>query len=149
MTTPRGIRNNNPGNIDYNPRNQWDGQLGYEEDVPKPRFARFSEAKYGIRALAKLLINYRNKQGIEGVGKPGIDTPLEFISRWAPANENNTRAYADAIAKRLGVKVTDVIDITNPATLKQVVIGIILHENGQNPYPDATVSEGISLALNK
>lgn len=24
----RGIRNNNPGNIDYNPRNQWQGQVG-------------------------------------------------------------------------------------------------------------------------
>ncbi|RRW53224.1 structural protein P5, partial [Pseudomonas fulva] len=25
MTTPRGVRNNNPGNIDYNPRNAWQG----------------------------------------------------------------------------------------------------------------------------
>ncbi|MFP3374343.1 structural protein P5, partial [Pseudomonas sp. SIMBA_068] len=26
MTTPRGVRNNNPGNIDFNPRNAWQGQ---------------------------------------------------------------------------------------------------------------------------
>jgi hypothetical protein len=149
MTQPRGIRNNNPGNIDYNPRNQWDGQLGYEIGVPKPRFARFIEAKFGIRALAKLLLNYRNKEGMPGVGKPKIDTPLEFINRWAPSVENNTNAYASAVAKRLGVGVHDVIDITDPKTLKEVVIGIILHENGQNPYDDATVSEGIRLALGK
>ena len=28
--TARGVRNNNPGNIDYNPRNAWQGQLGLE-----------------------------------------------------------------------------------------------------------------------
>ncbi|MBD1602511.1 structural protein P5, partial [Pseudomonas sp. CA3A] len=26
----RGVRNNNPGNIDFNPRNNWQGQLGIE-----------------------------------------------------------------------------------------------------------------------
>ena len=26
-TETRGVRNNNPGNIDYNPANQWQGQL--------------------------------------------------------------------------------------------------------------------------
>ncbi|TKW65157.1 MAG: structural protein P5 [Paracoccus denitrificans] len=147
MTLPRGVRSHNPGNIDYNPRNAWQGQLGLELGVPKPRFARFSEAKWGIRALAKLLLNYRGKDGLPGMGKPGIDTPYEFINRWAPSVENNTNAYAAAIAKRLGVGVKDSIDISKPETLKQVVIGIIVHENGENPYDDATVNEGISLAL--
>lgn len=147
MTLPRGVRNNNPGNIDYNPRNKWDGQLGLETGVAKPRFARFSHAKYGIRALAKLILNYRNKAGVEGVGKPGIDTPYEFINRWAPSTENNTMAYAQAIAKRLGVGVRETIDVAHPLTLKQIVVGIIVHENGRNPYEDATVDEGISLAL--
>lgn len=146
---PRGIRNNNPGNIDYNELNQWVGQLGLELGVAKPRFARFSHAKFGIRALAKLLLNYRGKTGIPGVGKPGIDTPLEFINRWAPDVENNTAAYAAAIAKRLGVGVKDSIDVSDPKVLKELVIGIIQHENGQNPYDDATVSEGIRLALVK
>lgn len=148
MTTiPRGIRNKNPGNIDFNPRNNWQGQLGLEEGVANPRFARFSHAKWGIRALAKLLINYRNKEGTPGIGKPGIDTPLEFINRWAPSNENNTMAYAQAIAKRLGVGVRDPIVITKRETLVQVVTGIIVHENGQNPYDDALIVEGVNLAL--
>lgn len=149
MAIPRGVRNCNPGNIDFNPRNKWEGQLGLEEGVAKPRFARFSEAKYGIRALAKLLLNYRGKDGMPGVGGKGIDTVLEIINRWAPSTENNTLAYAAAIAKRLGCKVNDIIDIGQPLILKQVVLGIIQHENGQNPYDDATISEGIKMALGK
>ncbi|MNM61700.1 hypothetical protein D3C81_730050 [compost metagenome] len=147
MTTPRGVRNKNPGNIDYNPRNAWQGQLGLEEGVAKPRFARFDHPENGIRALGKLLINYRGKDGMPGVGGKGIDTVLETINRWAPSNENDTQAYAAAVAKRLGVRTTDTINIKDPATLRGMVLGIIIHENGGNPYPDAIINEGVRRAL--
>nr|WP_269783852.1 structural protein P5 [Pseudomonas protegens] len=140
----RGVRNRNPGNIDYNPRNDWQGQLGKE---PNGRFAVFDTAENGIRALGRLLLNYRGKDGMPGVGGPGIDTPREFITRWAPGNENDTEAYIAAIAKRLGVKANDAIDIKNPATLRAVMLGIIVHENGGNPYPDAVFEEGLRRAL--
>lgn len=74
MSTPRGIRNNNPGNIDFNSRNNWQGQLGVETGG---RFAIFDTPENGIRALGKLLINYRGKDGMPGVGGKGIDTVLE------------------------------------------------------------------------
>jgi len=147
MSTPRGVRNNNPGNIDFNPRNAWQGQLGMEVGVASPRFARFDQAENGIRALGKLLLNYRGKDGMPGVGRPGIDTPLEFISRWAPSSENNTLAYAQAIAKRLGVGVRDSIDISKPEVLREAVVGIIVHENGGNPYKAEVIDEGIRRAL--
>ncbi|WP_028698214.1 MULTISPECIES: structural protein P5 [Pseudomonas putida group] len=147
QSQPRGVRNRNPGNIDFNPRNAWQGQLGLEEGVAKPRFARFDEDENGIRALGKLLLNYRGKDGMPGVGKPGIDTPIEFISRWAPSTENNTTAYAQAIAKRLGVGVRDSIDISNPRVLRETIVGIIVHENGGNPYPPAIIDEGVRRAL--
>ncbi|MGO4364531.1 structural protein P5 [Pseudomonas sp. PAB10] len=142
----RGVRNRNPGNIDYNPANQWQGQLKPDPAIEK-RFARFDTAENGIRALGKLLINYRGKDGMPGVGGQGIDTPREFVARWAPGNENNTEAYIAAIAKRLGVQPSDVIDIKNPATLRAVMFGIIVHENGGNPYPDAVFEEGLRRAL--
>ncbi len=147
MTTPRGVRNRNPGNIDYNPRNAWQGQLGLEEGVAKPRFARFDHPENGIRALGKLLINYRGKDGMPGVGGKGIDTVLETINRWAPSNENDTQAYASAVAKRLGVSTTDPINIKDPATLRGMVLSIIIHENGGNPYPQAIIDEGVRRAL--
>lgn len=147
MSQARGLRNNNPGNIDYNPRNAWQGQLGIEVGVPKPRFARFDTPENGIRALGKLLLNYRGKDGMPGVGGPGIDTVLETINRWAPSVENNTQAYALAVAKRLGAKPSDIIDVRRPAVLRELVLGIILHENGTNPYPDKVTDEGIRRAL--
>ncbi|WP_347147235.1 hypothetical protein [Proteus vulgaris] len=47
----RGERNNNPGNIDYNPRNKWKGLVGIETGVPNPRFCVFESPEYGIRAI--------------------------------------------------------------------------------------------------
>ncbi|MBC3491888.1 structural protein P5 [Pseudomonas taiwanensis] len=147
MTTPRGVRNNNPGNIDFNPRNAWQGQLGLEDGVAKPRFARFDTPENGIRALGKLLINYRGKDGMPGMGGKGIDTVLETINRWAPHNENDTKAYATAVAKRLGVGITEPINIKNLATLRGMVVSIIIHENGGNPYEAAVIDEGVLRAL--
>lgn len=148
-TTPntRGVRNNNPGNIDYNPRNAWQGQLGLEVGVPFPRFARFDIPENGIRALGKLLINYRGKDGMPGVGGPGIDTVRETITRWAPGNENNTEAYIAAVARRLGVNANDVIEVRKLATLRVMVTSIISHECAGFAYPEAVLAEGLRLAL--
>lgn len=147
ITTPRGVRNNNPGNIDYSPRNAWQGQLGLEVGVPSPRFARFDTPENGIRALGKLLINYRGKDGMPGVGGPGIDTVRETITRWAPGNENNTEAYIAAVARRLGVNAADVIDVRKPATLSVMVSSIIAHECAGFAYPEAVLAEGLRRAL--
>lgn len=144
MSTPRGIRNRNPGNIDFNPRNDWQGQIGMEKGG---RFAIFDTPENGIRALGKLLINYRGKDGMPDVGGKGIDTVLETISRWAPSNENDTQAYSGAVAKRLGVLATDPINIKDPATLRGMVVSIIIHENGTNPYTSAIIDEGVRRAL--
>ncbi|WP_176509456.1 MULTISPECIES: structural protein P5 [Pseudomonas] len=144
QSQPRGVRNRNPGNIDFNARNDWQGQIGKE---PGGRFAIFDTPENGVRALGKLLINYRGKDGMPGVGGKGIDTVLETISRWAPSNENDTQAYASAVAKRIGVRTTDPIDIRNPATLRGMVLGIIIHENGGNPYPPSIIDEGVRRAL--
>ncbi|URD40641.1 structural protein P5 [Pseudomonas sp. BYT-5] len=145
--TARGVRNNNPGNIDFNPRNDWVGQLGLELGAIKPRFARFDSPENGIRALGKLLIAYRGKDGMPGVGGKGIDTVLETINRWAPSNENDTKAYALAVAKRLGVRTTDPINIKDPTTLRVFVESIIIHENGGNPYKAEVIDEGVRRAL--
>lgn len=145
--TARGVRNNNPGNIDFNPRNDWLGQLGLELGAGKPRFARFDSPENGIRALGKLLIAYRGKDGMPGVGGKGIDTVLETINRWAPSNENDTKAYSLAVAKRLGVRTTDPINIKDPTTLRVFVESIIIHENGGNPYKAEVIDEGVRRAL--
>ncbi|MBI6917124.1 structural protein P5, partial [Pseudomonas juntendi] len=69
------------------------------------------------------------------------------INRWAPSNENDTQAYASAVAKRLGVRTTDPINIKDAATLRGMVVGIIIHENGGNPYKAEVIDEGVRRAL--
>lgn len=136
----RGIRNNNPGNIDYNPNTKWQGldDPPIEQGVPKPRFCRFKDATYGIRAIARLLITYQDKHGIDSV--QGV------INRWAPAVENDTDAYINRVAKKMGVKPREVIDLHDFDTLYALTEAIITHENGYQPYTKAQITKGLVLA---
>lgn len=131
---PRGIRNNNPGNIDHNNANKWRGELVVDKAI-EARFCRFDTPQNGIRALAKLLTNYQKIHGLNTVAK--------IISRWAPSNENNTRAYINGVAKALDVAPDQVITLdTN--TLTKLVKAIIQHENGQQPYSEQIIAQGIA-----
>ncbi|MFV3416241.1 structural protein P5 [Pseudomonas nitroreducens] len=147
ITSTRGIRNNNPGNIDYSPRNGWQGQVGLEVGVLKPRFARFDSPENGIRALGKLLIGYRLRDGVPGVGGAGIDTVREAIGRWAPGSENDTAAYIEDVARALGVRPDQPVDMGRPDILRALVVAIIHHENGGVPYTAAVIDEGVRRAL--
>lgn len=55
--TPRGIRNNNPGNLDNT--NPWQGLVA---NPAEPRFATFKDPTWGVRALAVTLITYHDKR---------------------------------------------------------------------------------------
>jgi hypothetical protein len=142
----RGVRNNNPGNIDYNPRNQWQGQLAPDPAIEK-RFARFDTAENGIRALAKLILAYRGKDGMPGIGSTGIDTVREVISRWAPGVENDTESYIKAVAAGVGAQPNQPIEIRNFRTLIALTTGIIKHENGGVPYSPEVIADGVQRAL--
>ncbi|WFQ81345.1 structural protein [Xenorhabdus sp. SF857] len=131
----RGIRNNNPGNIDHNPANKWQGQIGIETGVKNPRFCLFESPEYGIRALMKLLTNY-HKNGYQSVAR--------MINRYAPNSENNTSAYIKGVAKALNVDPNQVLDINKP-TLIALAKSIIWHENGKQPYSDDVFEKAYSL----
>jgi len=62
---------------------------------------------YGIRALAKVLTNYKKIHN--------LNTVRQIISRYAPPNENQTTAYIQSVAKQLGVYPDMVIDIEEKA----------------------------------
>lgn len=134
----RGIRNNNPGNIDYDAKTKWLGQLPHDPKV-ESRFCRFKEPVHGIRALAKLLLTYQRRYGIETVA--GI------ITRWAPSQENNTAAYIAQVARACQVDASDIINVQD--MLPYIVPAIIFHENGAMPYDSNTIALAISMALDK
>lgn len=130
---PRGIRNNNPGNIERG--------VGFQGEVegPDQRFATFRTPEAGVRALARNLLTYQEQHGLNNV--KGI------ISRWAPGNENNTEAYVRAVSQAMGVRPGDSLDLRDPAVLERLTAAIIQHENGMQPYPSEIVRAGIASAL--
>ncbi len=145
---PRGIRNRNAGNLDYNARqyqrDKWLGETGIEVHE-YPRFTTFENSIFGIRAIAKTLLTYHHKRKAAD-GSP-IDTVQEVIDRWAPSSENDTDAYAAIVRQALGVELGEAIDIDDPTVLIVLVESIIRHENGQQPYGGPTLRVGVDLAL--
>jgi len=137
-TETRGVRNCNPGNIDYNPVNQWQGQLKPDPAIEK-RFARFDTAENGIRALGKLLLTYQRKHGLK--------TVKAIISRWAPAVENDTDAYVRAVEVNTGTRPGADVDLTLAPVMAGFVKAIIHHENAGYAYPDAVLAEGVRRSL--
>ena len=130
----RGIRNNNPGNLEYSKTNPWVGQTGDDG-----RFAKFETPEHGIRALGRNLMSYQRQ---------GIDTVSEIINRWAPpTDKNDTMSYIKAVCEQLGVSADEPLDASNPDTLKALCAAIIHHENGSQPYSDQQLTAGVSAAL--
>ncbi|WP_234103620.1 hypothetical protein [Citrobacter portucalensis] len=130
----RGIRNNNPGNLEYSKANPWVGQTGDDG-----RFAKFETPEHGIRALGRNLLSYQRQ---------GIDTVNDIINRWAPPSDNNnTDAYIQAVCAQLGVTPDQPLDASNPDTLKALCASIIQHENGSQPYSDQQLATGVSAAI--
>lgn len=137
---PRGIRLNNPGNIRKSSA-VWQGAA---EDQPDAAFVKFTAPEWGIRAIARVLIVYQDKRKAGDGSK--VDTVKDFIERWAPPNENNTGAYVEHVTKIMAIGATATIDVYDYSTMLGLVKGIILHENGKNPYPDWVLEKGIKLA---
>jgi hypothetical protein len=109
------------------------------------RFVVFTDAVWGIRALAKVLLTYSR---VYPQDTPhDIDTVREIVNRWAPQVENDTGAYVNAVAKELGVTPDDQIDVTDTDTMKALVVAIIRHENGRVVYDDDVLTDGVQRAL--
>lgn len=148
-STPRGIRNFNPGNIDRAPDVRWQGQA--DAQTSDPRFVIFNGPRWGIRAIARVLITYQDKRRAKDGSR--IDSVREFIERWAPAVENDTNAYAKAAASALGIGPDDEsVDVYRYDTMRALVLAIIRHENGPGPLPggqwygEPIIADGLALA---
>ncbi|PHM37260.1 structural protein [Xenorhabdus mauleonii] len=128
----RGIRNHNPGNIRHH--DKWQGLRDEQTDKS---FCQFVAPEYGIRAMLKILRNYERKYG--------YNTIRQFISRWAPPNENNTENYIAYVCKAVDIPNNAVIDVDNKVTMARLVKAIIQMENGQQPYSDEIIERAFEL----
>ena len=136
MTTPRGLRNRNPGNIRYvyGITSTYQGCTGSDG-----AFCVFDTDHHGIRALCKLLLTYQDKHDLK--------TVRGCIDRWAPPSENDTGAYVDAVSHALNVAPDDEIDLHRDFVMVGMATAIIAHENGQQPYAPGEILSAAQEAL--
>lgn len=116
VSTIRGIRNNNPGNIRYNAANQWQGQTGQDA----AGFCTFDTPENGVRAIAVILKNYSRHYGLNTVD--GI------ARRWSATDQE---AYVTNVSAALGVGPYDTISLDDASTLTTFVDAIIVQEDSR------------------
>ncbi|HCM8924045.1 TPA: structural protein [Salmonella enterica subsp. enterica serovar Paratyphi B] len=137
MNTPRGIRNNNPGNIRWG--DDWKGLVPKSQRTDKD-FCQFTTPEYGIRAMIVILRNYQRKHG--------LNTISGIINRWAPTNENNTQAYINSVAKSTDAAPDQFVHTDDSRFMMKLLQAIIRHENGEQPYGFDVFVRAVELAGN-
>ena len=130
----RGWRNDNPGNIRHGPR--WVGLRAIQTDNS---FSQFTSPEFGIRALARLLINYQRKYR--------LTTIRLLINRYAPPVENDTDAYVNHVAAMVGTKPDLGYMLTDKTLLTDLSAAIIVHECGIQPYSRDVIERGVTMAM--
>lgn len=137
-TIPRGVRNNNPGNImDFGIN--WQGLADPRKD--DDGYCRFVDPVYGIRAM---VMDIRNDWS-----EDGLRTVAALVAEFAPKAHagNPTEIYARHVAKAMGVGVNDEIDLNEFATVKAMVLAMMRFELGMEPpYTDAQINKALMLA---
>lgn len=116
----KAIQRNNPGNIEKNPRNKWEGIAEEQDDSP---FVTFKTMEDGYRAMSKTLDTYFSK---------GKDTIESIITRWAPPASNPTQSYISFVADAMGVKPDEKLD-NSVDTKAALMRAMVEFENGAAP----------------
>ena len=137
---PRGIRNNNAGNL-VQTNIPWQGKIDLSENTDS-RFEQFQDPVYGLRAMYKDIINDI---------KRGANTLDKLITQYAPKFENNTQAYINFVAKETGLNPNEEIPL-NADVIVKLGKAIVVKENGANPlnkywYSDNTYKEAYRKAV--
>lgn len=132
LSQPRGIRNNNPGNLNYA------GQVGATKEAGENgRFAVFNSMQEGVGALYRQLQLYF---------KRGVNTIEAIVNKYAPAGDNNNvAAYIQQLVGATGKDSGDKLSGEDTDTVFKLMRGIINHENGKGYLSDTDIMGGIQL----
>lgn len=142
---PRGIRNHNPGNIDWieTPAKRWRGMYRQETEEEGGRFGVFDTPANGVRAIAKEL-ELDARRGLRTITLLIGGDPRIPGTGWAPSSENDTAAYVRRVSRELGVGADEAIDVRS--YLPRLVAAIIRVENAIQPYSADELNEWVYLA---
>lgn len=126
---PRGIRNNNPGNIKVG--DNWQGMVGNDGT-----FIIFADMAWGTRALGTAVANMINK---------GYDTIATLIPQWSATDQ---AAYVANVAAYTGLDPNLQLG-TDSDTIASLIRAIANQENGQpisvEYVTDQDIAAGIAL----
>lgn len=136
----RNFRNNNFGNLVY--AGQKGARLENANANGERRFARFDTPEEGIRGLGNQLMSYYNGTS-QAVGYQKLQNIDQIISKFAPPNENNTKAYKASLSQQLGVGIGDKLDLQNPDVMTKVVRAISTVEGGNPQVTDDFIKTGL------
>lgn len=133
---PRGIRNNNPLNIEYHKRNQWHGQLPYNKLI-ESRFCRFSHMVWGYRAAAIMLRKYINVYSCNTISR--------IINKWAPSSENQTVLYIKRVCEFSHVDPDASITFNDQVTMLNIMSAMTVVECGNtfNPQKNSALWDAL------
>lgn len=132
----RGMRLRNPCNIKISP-NHWLGKITPSSD---PVFEEFTEVENGLRAAAKIFLNYQRLDGLQ--------TATQLIERWAPPSDSNpTSTYIANMCKHCAVGADDSLVLVNPAFLATWLSGIVRQEQGYDSCTNDQIQTAVEEAL--
>lgn len=124
---PRGIRNNNIGNLKLT-NIPWKGKVKRANNTDGT-FEQFQDTDgvkgmvWGIRAMMKDILN--------DFIRDGKTTVSELITEYAPSSENNTNAYINHVSGAMGVSPNEILRIdTDKDQFIKMIRAMAFHENG-------------------
>lgn len=117
MNQPRGLRNNNPGNI----RQSGVRFMGEVRPSQDPAFKQFESMAWGYRTMFVVLNTYR-KRGARTIG--------DLLTRYAPPSENDTDAYIRMVSAASGIAPDVPVDTCDRRMMIPIVTVMSGMENG-------------------
>ncbi|EAA9290919.1 hypothetical protein FPC62_13815 [Salmonella enterica] len=123
-------RFNNPANLRY--------AAGYETaNTRSGKFAVFPSLDEGVLAAAKQLQIY---------GTKGINNIHDIISKWAPSNENNTKAYIGHVVNATGRSEFEKLNLNDTRMLAKLITAMSVKEGAGSRLSEGKVIQIINNA---
>lgn len=123
-------RFNNPANLRY--------AAGYETaNTRSGKFAVFPSLDEGVLSAAKQLQIY---------GTKGINNIHDIISKWAPSNENNTKAYIGHVVNATGRSEFEKLNLNDTRTLAKLITAMSVKEGAGSRLSEGKVIQIINNA---
>jgi hypothetical protein len=126
----------NPGRLRKRGK-RWNGLVPQRKQTD-PVFWIFSKAEWGVRAIACTLLSCQHRQG--------LTTIRELITCFAAASDADSGELVLAVSQATGEDMNAPVLLKQGDILKGIVMAIIWHANGRQPYSMDLIDHALLLA---